>query len=50
MWEWFNAPKEDQICYHRALVDAFREAEAPDHLVEELDSLVRELERGNTTV
>ena len=40
----FNATKEDELRYHRALVEAFREAGAPDYLVDELDSLVRELE------
>ena len=44
IWTRFNAPKEDQLHYHRALVEAFREAGAPDYLVDELDSLVRELE------
>jgi len=44
VWTRFNAAKEDELRYHRALVEAFREAMAPDHLVSELDSLVRELE------
>jgi len=44
VWTRFNAPKEDQLGYHRALVGAFREAGAPKYLVDELDSLVRELE------
>ena len=46
VWERFNATKEDELIYHRDLVDAFREAEAPGYLVNELDSLVRELETG----
>jgi (p)ppGpp synthase/HD superfamily hydrolase len=44
VWERFNATKKEELSYHRALVDAFVEAEAPDYLVDELDSLVRELE------
>jgi hypothetical protein len=44
IWERFKATKEEQLGYHRTLVDAFREAGAPDYLVGELDSLVRELE------
>ena len=46
VWGRFNATKEKELSYHRALVDAFVEAGAPDHLVGELDSLVRELETG----
>ena len=46
VWEPFNATKEDELRYHRALVDAFRGAGAPDYLVDELDSLVRELDTG----
>ena len=44
VWERFNATKEEEFSYHRALVDAFRDAGAPKYLVDELDSLVRELE------
>jgi len=44
IWAKFNAGKRDQLWYHRALVDAFREAHAPAHLVAELDALVSELE------
>ena len=44
IWARFNANKEDQLWYQRALVDAFREAKAPDHILNELDSLVSELE------
>jgi (p)ppGpp synthase/HD superfamily hydrolase len=46
IWKCFKETREDQIRHHRALVDAFREAKAPKHLVDELDSLVRELETG----
>lgn len=49
IWKRFRATKEDQLRYHRALVEAFREARAPDHLVGELDSLVRELETSEGT-
>ena len=44
VWGRFNATKEDELRYHRALVEAFRAAKAPEHLVDELDSLVVELE------
>ncbi|RJX17624.1 MAG: hypothetical protein C4575_12730 [Desulforudis sp.] len=40
IWARFKASKEDQLQYHRALVEAFREAGAPYHLVSELDSLI----------
>ncbi len=46
VWARFNATKEDQLRYHRALVDAFRDAGAPDYLVDELDLLVGELEKS----
>ena len=46
VWERFNATKEQELSYHRDLVKAFREAEAPGYLVDELDSLVRELEKS----
>lgn len=46
VWERFNATKEDELRYHRALVDAFRDAGAPGYLVDELDSLVMELEKS----
>jgi len=45
IWERFNATKEDELRYHRALVDAIRDAGAPGYLVDELDSLVTELEK-----
>jgi (p)ppGpp synthase/HD superfamily hydrolase len=44
VWKRFNATKEQELSYHRALVDAFRDAKAPDYLVDELDSLVTELQ------
>jgi (p)ppGpp synthase/HD superfamily hydrolase len=47
VWERFNAPKQDQLRYHQALLSAFRDAQAPDHLVHELELLVTELETGN---
>ncbi len=43
IWTRFNANREDQLCYHMDLVNAFREAKAPTHLVNELESLVKEL-------
>ena len=46
IWKRFNAPRKEQLLYHSALVQAFREAQAPEHLVNELDKLVRELEMG----
>ena len=42
----FNATKEDELRYHRALVGAFHDAGAPDYLVDELDVLVEELEKS----
>ncbi len=47
VWKRFNATKQQELSYHRALVGAFREAEAPKYLVDELDSLVKELETGD---
>lgn len=44
IWKEFKESKADQIRHHRALVDAFRAAKAPEYLVDELDSLVKELE------
>jgi len=44
IWARFKATKEDQLRYHRSLVEAFREASAPAYLINELDSLVTELE------
>jgi hypothetical protein len=49
VWKRFNATKEDELRYHRDLVDAFRDAKAPDYLVSELDSLVKELEKSEGT-
>jgi hypothetical protein len=46
VWERFNAPREKQLWYYRALVTAFRQN--PDHipaLVAELDLAVTEMER-----
>ena len=48
VWKRFNATKEQELSYHRALVDAFRDAGAPKYLLDELDSLVKELEAGNS--
>jgi len=46
IWARFKANKDDQLRYHWDLVDAFREANAPAHLLNELDILVSELESG----
>jgi len=42
-WRRFNAGKEDQIWYYRALVDAFREAGGANELVDELERVVEEI-------
>ena len=39
-WSSLQCGKEQQLAYHRTLVDAFREVGAPTHLVDELDALV----------
>jgi GTP pyrophosphokinase len=45
LWSRFNAGKEDQFWYQRALSEAFREAGlAPRPLVDELEFTVSELE------
>ena len=44
IWKRFKANKDEQLRYYRALVNAFREAKAPDHLLDELDMLVSKLE------
>jgi len=44
VWTRFKEDKAAQLRYHGDLVEAFREAQAPEHLVSELDALVRELE------
>ncbi len=43
VWARFKATKEKQLFYYQALTDAFREAQAPEHLLDELDSLIGEL-------
>jgi (p)ppGpp synthase/HD superfamily hydrolase len=42
-WRRFNAGKEDQLWYYRALVNAFREAGGANELVDELERVVEEL-------
>lgn len=42
-WRRFSAGKEDQLWYYRALVDAFREADGLEELVDELDQVVGEI-------
>ena len=44
IWARFKATRKEQLGYHRSLVEAFREANAPAYLVDELDRLVTELE------
>lgn len=47
LWQRFNreASPKDRLDYYRALVNAFRKANAPHALVDELDGVVRELAR-----
>jgi len=45
IWKKFNAGKEDQLWYHGALVEAFREAGATGPLAEEFERCVTELRR-----
>ncbi len=47
IWSRFKAGRDEQVKNHRALVEVFREARAPEHLVQELDALVSELEAGD---
>jgi (p)ppGpp synthase/HD superfamily hydrolase len=47
-WLRFNAGREDQIWYYKALVDAFREAGGLENLVEELDEIVENIEKCDT--
>ena len=44
LWKRFNAPREDQLWYHRAATETLKKA-GTSPLVEELDRVVRELER-----
>jgi GTP pyrophosphokinase len=41
----FNAPKEDQLWYYGALVETLRQTAAPKVLVDELERVVKELNR-----
>jgi hypothetical protein len=43
VWERFNAGRDDQLWYYRALVEAYR-ARAGGPMVDELDRLVRQIE------
>jgi hypothetical protein len=43
LWSRFNAPKEDQFRYYRALVDTLRQTAAPKALVDELERVGKEL-------
>ena len=42
-WRRFNAGKEDQLWYYRALVEALRAAGGTDDLVDELERVVEEI-------
>lgn len=45
LWERFSADREQVLWYYHSLVDAFRSADAPPGLLQELHITVRELER-----
>ena len=45
LWRRFNAGREQQLWYYRALVDAFSEAGAKGYLFDELERTVAEIER-----
>ena len=47
-WRRFNAGREDQLWYYRALVDAFREAGDLEDLIQELDGVVEDIEQRDT--
>jgi hypothetical protein len=42
-WQRFNAGREDQLWYYRALVDAFRTAGGAEEIVAELEQVVEEI-------
>ena len=42
-WQRFNAGRDDQLWYYRALVDAFRTAGGTEELVDELEEVVEEI-------
>lgn len=45
VWGIFRGGREGTLWYYRALVDAYRQACAPQRLVRELDAVVSEIER-----
>ena len=45
VWSRFKENRKEQLLYFRALVQAFHAAQAPRHLLDELDLLVGELEK-----
>jgi hypothetical protein len=45
LWLRFNAPKEDQLWYYGALVEALRQTSTPRTLVDELSRVVEELKQ-----
>ncbi len=44
LWKRFNASKDESLWYYRSLVNAFRRADAPRVLTDELDRVVTEIE------
>lgn len=44
VWKRFNMGPAEQLRYYRSLVDAFRANGAPRHIVDEMETLVRELD------
>lgn len=45
LWSRFTVPKNEQLWYYVALVNAFRDTNAPKSLVDELNRVVKELKR-----
>ena len=45
LWSRFNAPKEDQMWFYDAMVETLRQTSTPKTLVDELDRVVKELNR-----
>mgnify|MGYP001291440566 CR=1 FL=1 len=50
IWTRFKATKENQRRYPKAMVETLREAQAPDHLPDELGSLASEVKVGEMPV
>jgi (p)ppGpp synthase/HD superfamily hydrolase len=45
IWDIFKGGRDGTLWYYRALVDAYRQVDAPPRLVRELDEVVSEIER-----